>query len=270
MQNESYKHESIEQMRAQFNRQAERQNTHDEHIRCEQSSRNYHQHTQMSSPLQKNNIIGILGFVAGILAFVFLDNIFTTLLFWLLGLVASIIGAFTPRRVWGILGLMLAAIFPFIFLISCFIAWFSSDEFTAEEFIALTQNKTNEVAEPLEQQMFNLAFLAGEKLEDAMKDSSADMTYSAITDMQQESESEAISSTAQSGGKQVDYIEIKGPKGYVNVYIGMPKEEAKTLLGRADNVSVTTVGDDTHETWRYYDSSSLMIKFVNGKLKSIY
>ena len=69
------------------------------------------------------------------------------------------------------------------------------------------------------------------------------------------------------------WIEIKSPRGgYVEVYIGMPSEEVKKLLGRPKSVTVNTYGDEVHEDWRYDLSgySWITIDFRDGKLRSVH
>ena len=69
------------------------------------------------------------------------------------------------------------------------------------------------------------------------------------------------------------WIEIKSPRGgYVEVYIGMPSEEVKKLLGRPKSVTVNTYGDEVHEDWRYDLSGYSWITndFRDGKLRSVH
>ena len=77
-------------------------------------------------------------------------------------------------------------------------------------------------------------------------------------------------STVESESK--DMIEIKSPRGgYVNVYIGMPKDEVKAVLGRPDKVDVNTFLGAVSETWQYDmpNYSRMTIEFRDGKLEII-
>lgn len=68
------------------------------------------------------------------------------------------------------------------------------------------------------------------------------------------------------------WIEIKSPRGgYVEIYIGMPSEEVKNLLGRPKSVDVNTFAGDVREEWRYDlpGYSWMTIDFENGKLERI-
>lgn len=67
-----------------------------------------------------------------------------------------------------------------------------------------------------------------------------------------------------------DYIEIKGKKGYVPVYYGIPKDSVKLLLGRPDEVEYYKMGNVANETWSYKIRKSyiadLRIEFRNGRM----
>ena len=72
---------------------------------------------------------------------------------------------------------------------------------------------------------------------------------------------------------EVQYVEVKGKKGNVTLYIGMSKDSVQILLGKSDNVMLYTVGNSTRETWGYKikgkSLSDLSIHFVNGKLEGV-
>ena len=69
-------------------------------------------------------------------------------------------------------------------------------------------------------------------------------------------------------------IEVKGRKGYVTLYIGMPKDEVEQLLGKPDGVNMLPIGDEVHETWRYDSDKKrgfpyTSVDFEDGKLSSV-
>ena len=69
-------------------------------------------------------------------------------------------------------------------------------------------------------------------------------------------------------------IEVKGRKGYVTLYIGMPKDDVEQLLGKPDAVSVTPIGDEVREDWtyklnRHHDMPQSYITFKDGKLSGV-
>ena len=69
-------------------------------------------------------------------------------------------------------------------------------------------------------------------------------------------------------------IEVKGRKGYVTLYIGMPKDDVEQLLGKPDAVSVTPIGDEVYETWRYEsdrkrDIPYSSVQFEDGRLSGV-
>ncbi len=65
------------------------------------------------------------------------------------------------------------------------------------------------------------------------------------------------------------YIEVRGPRGDVELYNGMPKEEVRQLLGKPDKSDMMEILGDIHETWKYQSNGMLYIMFENGKLTSV-
>lgn len=78
-------------------------------------------------------------------------------------------------------------------------------------------------------------------------------------------------SSRQQSKKSVQYTEVQwGGKEY-KLYIGMPKEEVRALIGKPDNVDMMTIGDEVHESWNYrLNIHMLMLSFVDGKLEGIH
>jgi hypothetical protein len=79
---------------------------------------------------------------------------------------------------------------------------------------------------------------------------------------------------------EVQFIEIKGKKGVVTVHTGMSKDSVQILVGKPDEVSLSTIGRSTHERWAYkitnkYGLSKelqipdLNIAFVDGLLDAV-
>lgn len=263
MQNESYNNESVEQMRAYLRRQAEVRQMQEQQGGQSSAPRNAAHHARMpyppSEPPRSVNVIGILGLAAAVTAFLFRDQPTMTALFWALGLVASFIGLFFRHRIWGILG-FIVSMTPLVAIVCWFVINYeqlAEDGYFGEQ-VVVSESTVSQSG--TEQQVGGAAAQAEQDVQKALQQTSANSKPTPRP--------KAV--IPQPTKKQVDYIEIKGPKGYVNVYIGMPKDEVKALLGRADDVSVMTIGNEPHETWTYRGSSYLMIKFVNGKLDSIY
>lgn len=73
--------------------------------------------------------------------------------------------------------------------------------------------------------------------------------------------------------KQIQYVEIKGKKGNVQLYTGMPKDSVLILAGKPENIKLNSIGSKTYETWQYNMTSKyisdLEIEFENGKLTGV-
>lgn len=71
----------------------------------------------------------------------------------------------------------------------------------------------------------------------------------------------------------IQYIEIKGKKGNVTLYTGMPKDSVQMLVGKPDEVDLHSAGGTTFENWGYKMKnkyvSDLDIDFVDGKLEGV-
>jgi hypothetical protein len=72
---------------------------------------------------------------------------------------------------------------------------------------------------------------------------------------------------------EVQYVEIKGKKGIVEVYTGMPKDSIRMLAGKPDDIDLYSIGNKTIETWKYKIKNKyvpdLRIEFENGRLSGI-
>lgn len=72
---------------------------------------------------------------------------------------------------------------------------------------------------------------------------------------------------------EVQYIEVTGKNGEVQVYIGMQKDSVKILVGKPDKIDIHTSGKKTFENWRYNLNNKyrtdLDIDFENGRLKGL-
>jgi hypothetical protein len=72
---------------------------------------------------------------------------------------------------------------------------------------------------------------------------------------------------------QVQYIDIKGKKGNIQVHTGMPKDSVRIIAGKPDDVDLMSIGNSTHETWgykirdKYYPD--LKIEFEDGQLTGV-
>ena len=73
--------------------------------------------------------------------------------------------------------------------------------------------------------------------------------------------------------RQVQYVEVKGKKGNVTLYTGMPKDSVQMLVGKPDKVNMHTTRGITFEDWGYKIKnqyvSDLDIDFVDGKLRGV-
>ncbi len=71
----------------------------------------------------------------------------------------------------------------------------------------------------------------------------------------------------------VQYIEIKGKKGRVTVHTGMPKDSVQLLVGKPDQVRMSTIGSTVYENWGYILKnqyvSDLDFRFENGLMTSV-
>ena len=71
----------------------------------------------------------------------------------------------------------------------------------------------------------------------------------------------------------VTTVEITGKNGVVTLYIGMPKDSVKLLVGKPDEVDLRELGRTYYETWRYNIknnySPDLRIEFEDGKLEGL-
>jgi hypothetical protein len=72
---------------------------------------------------------------------------------------------------------------------------------------------------------------------------------------------------------QVQYIDIKGKKGYVKLHTGMIKDSVLILVGKPDVVNLNSIGGMIFEDWGYKLKnkyvSDLDINFVDGKLQGV-
>lgn len=73
--------------------------------------------------------------------------------------------------------------------------------------------------------------------------------------------------------EQHQYVEVKGKKGNATLHTGMSKDSVQALLGKPDQVDLTTLGKTHHETWGYYLRNKyipdLEIEFINGKMVGV-
>lgn len=67
-------------------------------------------------------------------------------------------------------------------------------------------------------------------------------------------------------GKHYFTIQMKNKE--VELYVGMPKEEVRRVLGKPKSTDMMTIGGRVHETWRYsYKYTS--VDFKDGKLDGV-
>lgn len=72
---------------------------------------------------------------------------------------------------------------------------------------------------------------------------------------------------------EVQYVEIRGKKGDVTLYTGMPKDSVRLLVGKPDEIDLNKIGNVSYEKWGYKLNSQyvsdLDIDFRDGRLKGI-
>ena len=73
--------------------------------------------------------------------------------------------------------------------------------------------------------------------------------------------------------KTIQKVEVKGKKGRVILYVGIPKDSVERLVGKPDEVRLNTIGNTTQENWGYRLKneyiSDLDISFENGRMTSV-
>lgn len=173
------------------------------------------------------NVIGLLGFMSGVFAYVLLFvTPILTVFFWMIGHIFSFIGLFRPRRVWAVFGYILSMI-PLLVI----------------PFILMNVLQMNRLSSQ----------------DGFMNDSELVVDASDVYVEEESSENK-------------EFIEIRSPRGgYANVYIGMPKEEVKSVLGRPKKVKAHNgYGNVLYETWEYDlpNYSWMTIEIKDGKLTS--
>jgi len=58
---------------------------------------------------------------------------------------------------------------------------------------------------------------------------------------------------------QVQHIDVKGKKGEVTLYVGMPKDSVLMLVGKPDNVNLYSSGGTTSEGWNYNLKNNIVL-----------
>lgn len=80
------------------------------------------------------------------------------------------------------------------------------------------------------------------------------------------------SKPAKATAKPVDnreYIDVRGPKGNVKLYVGQPKDEVLQMLGTPDSFDFGGTYEDCSYTVGSAIMPNLKIEFERGKLKNI-
>ena len=65
-----------------------------------------------------------------------------------------------------------------------------------------------------------------------------------------------------------EYFSIQMKNKEVMLYVGMPKSEARQLLGKPNSTRVMTILDQVHETWNYRENYT-QVEFIDGNLHSV-
>lgn len=67
-------------------------------------------------------------------------------------------------------------------------------------------------------------------------------------------------------GRQYFTIQMKNKE--VELYVGMPKDEVRKVLGKPKNTRVMNIAGRIHETWTYRYNYT-QVEFINGYLDSV-
>lgn len=83
-----------------------------------------------------------------------------------------------------------------------------------------------------------------------------------------------VSGATEALPRRMEWVEIRGRKGYASVHIGMPKDSVKMLVGRPNKVDLRQYGGSVAvETWKYRINSKytedLVIEIRDGKLERV-
>lgn len=173
---------------------------------------------------ENKNRAGLTGFILALLGLLFCWVPGLNFLFWLMGLIFSIVGICKIPRVFAAVGIGITCISIWLVLL-----------FSAAYIMTWTEYQDSNV---LNKPDFGIMF--GEERQEI---------------------------------KELEYVEIRGRKGNVSLYIGMPKDSVRMLVGKPGSVDLRTFIDETHEEWGYKIKNSyiedLKIKFVDGKLERV-
>lgn len=73
--------------------------------------------------------------------------------------------------------------------------------------------------------------------------------------------------------KTIQKVEVKGKKGRVTLYVGIPKDSVELLVGKPDEVRLDNLGGHTMEDWGYKLKnvyvSDLNISFTDGRMTAV-
>lgn len=92
-----------------------------------------------------------------------------------------------------------------------------------------------------------------------------------------ESDNDVLEEDSLASIQNRQYIEVTGRKGEVSLYINMPKDSVKCLLGKPSRVNMNSYGPFTTEEWNYdlpgrrtgSSIGHLKISFRNGLLQNV-
>ena len=121
-----------------------------------------------------------------------------------------------------------------------------------------------QVVELNEQPNVNINAVVEEAVAKAKKEQRATNTKALITPVPASNSTPKVTNTPESNR---EYIDVRGPKGAVKLYVGQPKEEVLELLGTPDGYNF----GGTYEDCRYNLSltSWISLDFRNGKLTKV-
>lgn len=121
-----------------------------------------------------------------------------------------------------------------------------------------------QVVESNEQPDVNINAVVEEAVAKAKKEQRATNTKALITPVPASNSTPKVTNTPESNR---EYIDVRGPKGAVKLYVGQPKAEVLDLLGTPDGYNF----GGTYEDCRYNLSltSWISLDFKNGKLTKV-
>lgn len=123
-----------------------------------------------------------------------------------------------------------------------------------------------QVVELNEQPDVNINAVVEEAVAKAKKEQRATNTKALITPVPASNSTPKVTNTPESNR---EYIDVRGPKGTVKLYVGQPKDEVLQILGTPDSYDFGGKYEDCSYTVGKTIIPNLKIDFESGKLKRV-